>query len=80
MGTKIEPFKSHWAYKMPNVSQWATKMHERIDLQTRSRKGRQNGQRISEKRVPKWKHIPPKINKNIDTESDAEHILKIEET
>ena len=75
-GAKREP---KGAEREPKRSQRATKMHPKIDLRKRSRKGSQNGVPRPELLAPFWSHFPLKIDEKIDAEIDAEKVMKIDE-
>ena len=56
------------AKRVLKVSQRATKMHAKSNLQTRPLNKCQNDQRISENWFPKWSHFPSKsMNKSMRT-------------
>ena len=54
-------------------------MHEKIDLQKRSRKGCSKDDPPDYPPVPKWRHFPSKIDEKIDAKIDAEKVMKIDE-
>ena len=54
-------------------------MHNKTDVRTRSRKGGQNEQRISEKWLLKWSHFPSKIANQFDAKNNREKVMGIDE-
>ena len=68
-GAKSEPTGTK---REPKVSQGATKMHQKIGLRKRSRKGSQNGRTILYFLAPFWSHFPLKIDEQIG----AEQVMK----
>ena len=75
-GAQSEP---NGIQRPPKGSQRAIKMHPRIDLRTRSRKGSQNGRTILYFLVPFWSNFLSKIDEQIDAKIDAEQVLKLGE-
>ena len=75
-GAKREP---KGAKREPKVSQRVTKMHPKIKLRKRSRKGCSRGLRIRWKWCHFGSHFPLKIDEKIDAEIDAEKVMKIDE-
>ena len=75
-GAKREP---KGAKMEPKVSQRATKMHLKIDLRKRSRKGSQKALRVSRKWSILGAIFHQKNDENIDAKIDAEKGMKIDE-
>ena len=75
-GAKSEPTG---AKREPKVSQGATKMHPKIDLRKRSRKGEAQGGYRPLFLESFWSHFPLKIDEKIDAKIDAEKVMKIDE-
>ena len=67
------------AKREPKVSQGATKMHPKINLRKRSRKGEAQGGYPPLFLEPFWSHFPLKIDEKIDAKIDAEKVMKIDE-
>ena len=61
------------------MSQGATKMHQKIDVWKRWRKGRQKALRVKMKWHGFGSHFPLKIDEKIDAKIDAEKVMKIDE-
>ena len=75
-GAKREP---KGAKMEPKRSQRATKIHEKIDLQKRFRKGCSKDDPRDYPDIPFWSHFPLKIYEKIDVKIDAEKVMKIDE-
>ena len=54
-------------------------MHNKTDVRTRSRKGGQNEQRISEKWLLKWSHFPSQIADQFDAKNNRGKVMGIDE-
>ena len=67
-GAKSEPTGTK---REPKVSQGATKMHQKIGLRKRSRKGSQKALRVKMKWMTFGSHFPSKIDEKNDAKIDA---------
>ena len=54
-------------------------MHNKTDVRTRSRKGGQNEQRISEKWLLKWSNFPSQIADPFDAKKNREKVMEFDE-
>ena len=72
-GTKSEPTGTK---REPKVSQGAIKMHQKIGLRRRSRKGSKKALRVKMKWMTFGSHFPSKINEKNDAKIDAEKVMK----